>query len=163
MINRIQQKRLRKDVEQLHKEPLEYIKAYQSAENMLDFYFLINGQNDTIYDGGKYIGKIILSKDYPSTPPDIMFLTPNGRFQINVKICLSITGFHKDEWNASLTIQGMLIQLYSIFCDDDTHGIGHIRESDFIRKEHATRSNHFNIANYNEIYSNFTEINDSKI
>lgn len=28
---------------------------------------------------------------------------PNGRFDVNMDICLSVTKFHRDEWQASWT------------------------------------------------------------
>lgn len=31
-------------------------------------------------------------------PPSIILLTPNGRFEINKKICLSISGYHPETW-----------------------------------------------------------------
>ena len=47
------------------------------------------------------------------SPPDIYFLNvlvlrdpnvkENGRFEINKKICLTITSFHKEEWSPSWT------------------------------------------------------------
>ena len=32
-------------------------------------------------------------------PPNIIFLTPNGRFATNQKICLSISAYHPESWN----------------------------------------------------------------
>ena len=164
-VSRLQQKRLQADVKQLREQHLNYVTAFQSEENMLNFYFLIYGQKGSDYENGQYIGKFILSDKYPFTPPDIMFLTPNGRFEINRKICLTITGYHSGEWNPLLTIHAMLIQVYSIFSDDDTTGIAHIKESKAQRIRHAQSSIEFNTTKYPDIYRNFdmTHLNDGSI
>lgn len=46
------------------------------------------------YAGGVYHGKIIFPSEYPNKAPKLIFLTPNGRFQVNTEICLSFTNFH---------------------------------------------------------------------
>lgn len=35
-----------------------------------------------------------LPSEYPFKPPEIYLLTPSGRFEVNRKICLSISSFH---------------------------------------------------------------------
>ena len=35
---------------------------------------------------------------YPFKPPSISLFTPNGRFQTNAKLCLSMTDFHPESW-----------------------------------------------------------------
>lgn len=45
-----------------------------------------------------FLGRIIFPADYPFKPPNIYFLTPNGRFELGKKICLSITSFHQETW-----------------------------------------------------------------
>jgi ubiquitin-conjugating enzyme E2 J1 len=42
----------------------------------------------------------LLPLDYPFKPPNIVFLTPNGRFEAGKKICLSISAYHPEEWQA---------------------------------------------------------------
>lgn len=49
----------------------------------------------------RYHGRIYLSNEYPIKPPNLYFTTPNGRFEINTKICLNITKFHPESWNPS--------------------------------------------------------------
>ena len=161
-----QQKRLKGELKILENENnISYITAYQDENDTLLFYFLIYGQYDTDYKRGQYIGKIILSKNYPFSPPDFMFLTPNGRFEINRKICLSITGFHSDEWNPTITISGMLVQLYTVFEKDIDVGLGHIKRSKNERKELANKSIEFNSNKLSHIYSKFNmdNLNDGKL
>lgn len=160
-----QQKRLKGELKILENENnISYITSYQDENDMLLFYFLIYGQYDTDYKGGQYIGKIILSKNYPFSPPDFMFLTPNGRFEINRKICLSITGFHSDEWNPTITISGMLVQLYTVFEKDIDVGLAHIKRSKNERRDLANKSIEFNSNKLSYIYSKFNmnNLNDGK-
>ena len=160
-----QQKRLKGELKILENENnISYITSYQDENDMLLFYFLIYGQHDTDYKGGQYIGKIILSKNYPFSPPDFMFLTPNGRFEINRKICLSITGFHSDEWNPTITISGMLVQLYTVFEKDIDVGLAHIKKSKNERRDLANQSIEFNSTKLSHIYSNFNmnNLNDGR-
>lgn len=66
--------------------------------NMFDWHFTLRGPRDTEFEGGVYHGRILLPADYPFKPPNIMLLTPNGRFEVRKKICLSISAYHPEEW-----------------------------------------------------------------
>lgn len=66
--------------------------------NMFDWHFTLRGPRDTEFEGGVYHGRILLPSDYPFKPPNIMLLTPNGRFEVRKKICLSISAYHPEEW-----------------------------------------------------------------
>ena len=33
-----------------------------------------------------YHGKILLPTEYPFRPPDVLFLTPNGRYEVDTKV-----------------------------------------------------------------------------
>lgn len=67
-------------------------------DNLFEWHFTIRGSRDTAYDNGIYHGRIILPADYPMKPPNLILLTPNGRFETNKKICLSISGHHPETW-----------------------------------------------------------------
>lgn len=64
----------------------------------MEWHFTIRGPPGTEFDGGLYHGRIVLPHEYPFKPPAIMLLTPNGRFEINKKICLSISSYHPETW-----------------------------------------------------------------
>jgi ubiquitin-conjugating enzyme E2 J1 len=55
-----------------------------------------------------FAGRIILPTEYPMKPPNIIILTPNGRFETNTKICLSISGYHPETWQPSWSIRTAL-------------------------------------------------------
>lgn len=44
-------------------------------------------------------------------PPAFMMLTPNGRFETNMKICLSISSHHPEQWQPSWSVRTALTAL----------------------------------------------------
>lgn len=151
----IQQKRFTNEKTLLAKEPLHYTTAYPDSTNPLIWHCLIIGQKGTPYHGGHYIYKVHHSPKYPAEPPDYYFLTPSGRYQINQKICLTNSGYHKDEWSSTWNIKTILISFYSIFLDDKVSGISHIHDSPQICKDYASKSIDYNKKHHNDIYSKF--------
>ena len=96
---------------------------------------------DTEFEGGLYHGIIKLPMSYPNRPPNIMFLTPNGRFDINMDVCLSMTKYHKEEWQAAWTIRSMLEAIIAFFpVKEDHDAIGAIDSSVESRKHFAKLS-----------------------
>lgn len=154
-------KRVLKDYQLINKNPIDNIDIYVNPKKLYDWYFLIKGVEKTDYEGGYYIGRIELSENYPFTPPDYYFYTPNGRFKINVKICLSNSGFHSDEWKSSWTISAMLKGLLSIMLEEDDKSIGHIKDSSENRKKMADESVSYNMKNYKDIFVNFKRYVDN--
>eukprot|EP00979_Chaetoceros_neogracilis_P016853 scaffold10038_cov267-Chaetoceros_neogracile.AAC.1 len=80
--------------------------------NLLEWHYVIEGPSDTPYQHGFYWGKLIFPKQYPLKPPSVMMITPNGRFKINRRICLSMSDYHPESWNpmwsVSTVIQGLI-------------------------------------------------------
>lgn len=68
---------------------------------MFEWHFTVRGPDDTPFAGGIYHGRILLPTEYPFKPPSIILLTPNGRFEVNKKICLSISAYHPEYWRPS--------------------------------------------------------------
>ena len=154
-ISFICKKRLAGDLKLLRRSPLENIDAYPDENNVLLWYFLVKGLDESDYEGGYYLGKIIHNKDYPFKPPDFMMLTPNGRFLTDKKICISNSSYHSSEWSSSWTIRAILIGFLSIWMDDKEHGISHIHRSSEERKNYAKASINFNKTSYGNILCNF--------
>ena len=157
LTNRITIKRIAGELRDLNKNRISYLQSVQDDNDTFTFYFLLKGADDTDYRGGLYIGKILLDKTYPQKPGDFMFLTPNGRFDINRKICLTNSAYHSESWTPLWNIRNMLNGLYSIFIADDTTGISHIKESPHARRDKAAASHSFNIQNYPDIYKKFDQ------
>ncbi|KAJ1922186.1 hypothetical protein H4219_000048 [Mycoemilia scoparia] len=100
--------------------------------NIFEWHFTVRGPNNSPYEGGKYHGRILLPHDYPYKPPDIIMLTPNGRFELNKKICLSNTSHHPESWQPAWGIQTVLVALISFF---PTKGEGAIGDLEYTKQE----------------------------
>ena len=85
-------------------------------------------------------------------------LTPNGRFQCNTRLCLSISDFHPESWRPSWTVSAVLIGLAS-FMVENTHTFGSMRSSDAEKKDFAVKSLSFNLKNPNfcQLFPDITE------
>jgi ubiquitin-protein ligase len=161
-INRISKKRFANEKKILDnpEKALHYATAFPSTipGEELTWYFLIMGDDDSPYKGGEYIGKIVHHESYPAKPPDYWMLTPNGRYTIDKKICLSNSSYHEGEWSSSWNIITILIAFTSIWYDDKEHGISHTTDvSPEDRKKMAEESVKFNNKKYKEIYNSFNK------
>ena len=74
--------------------------------------------------GGIYHGRIIMPSDYPFRPPAFMLLTPNGRFETGVKICLSISAHHPEHWQPSWSVRTALTALVAFMPSPGNGAIG---------------------------------------
>jgi ubiquitin-conjugating enzyme E2 J2 len=106
-------KRLRKEYVKLVKEPVPFIQAVPLESNILEWHYCITGAPGTPYEGGSYHGKVVFPPEYPYKPPSIMMITPNGRFQTNTRLCLSISDFHPEEWSCLWSVGTILSGLLS--------------------------------------------------
>jgi len=83
-------------------------------------------------------------------------LTPNGRFDINCKICLTNSGYHPESHTPAWNIKTILLGMMSIMSDDSTSGIGHLRMDELTRKQMRDNSFSYNAKNYPNIFFNET-------
>lgn len=152
-------KRLVKEYKDIIKEPIENIYTRPLEENILMWNYIIFADNGS-YIGGIYHGVIELTKDYPMKPPSIKMYTPSGRFETNVRICLSMSDYHPETWNPSWGIKTILLGLYSFMLDDEfSEGtIGSIKATNIERIQFAENSMRFNEKNelFNELYNEYT-------
>lgn len=91
--------------------------------NILVWYFLISGTENTWYYGGSFMGMIIFPPNYPFSPPEIQMISPTGRFATRKSICLSNTSYHQESWQPIWNIDKLLIGLIS-FMNSGEEGIG---------------------------------------
>lgn len=148
-------KRLQNESKLLIKEPMDLIDTYPTEDNLFLWYFLVKGPPGTDYEGGHYIGKIMLSSGYPNTPVDFMMLTPSGRFEIDKKICLTNSGYHADEWTPVWNMRVILLAFLSVMAADCDTGISHIKRPSHERKQMAQDSFNFNVQRYSQVMSGF--------
>lgn len=88
--------RLQQDYINLNKDPVPYIRAEPLPWNILEWHYVIIGPENSPYYGGMYHGSLVFTQQYPFKPPSIYMRTPNGRFQTNRRLCLSISDYHPD-------------------------------------------------------------------
>lgn len=86
----------------------------------------MTGPENSDFDAGLYHGKIRFPTNYPFHPPDILFTTSSGRFQVDTKICLSVTGFHPESWQPAWSTRTILLALRHHMAIDD-NAVGSIK------------------------------------
>ena len=141
-------KRLRKEIQLYEKDnfimPNLILKP---TDNLGVWYFVVYDLKDTEYEGGIYLGKVLITSKYPFAPPDFQFLTPSGRFDINKKLCTSFTGYHTELYSASWNISAMCCGLISFMTDDaskkESQGIGGINSTIEYKKQIAKESRNY--------------------
>ena len=133
------------------------------TNEILKVYFLMYGLQGTLYEGGQYIGLIDHDPAYPSKAPDYYVLTPNGRFAINKKICLTNSKFHSEDWAAGawnlVTILEGFSSVWHSEVPNDMVGTSHISDTPTNQlKLFASQSASYNMLNCNELYSKFPKV-----
>ena len=137
-------RRLNKELESFIKDPSPEYTASPIKDDLYCWHFTIRGPSDTSFENGIYHGIIKLPFSYPNKPPNIMFLTPSGRFEVNSNICLSITKFHTEEWQSAWTIRSMLEAIIAFMpVHEDHDAIGAMDTSEEARKKYAIMSRNF--------------------
>jgi ubiquitin-conjugating enzyme E2 J2 len=137
-------RRLAKEWKMLNKEPVTCVRAAPNENNILEWHFLIHSLDDDRYRGGYYHGIILFPPDYPYKPPSLKLLTPQGRFQTNTKLCLSITDFHPESWNPLWSVSSILAAVVSFFVED-LSTYGSIRTSKRTKVNLAQKSLEYNV------------------
>ncbi|XP_002128965.2 ubiquitin-conjugating enzyme E2 J1-like [Ciona intestinalis] len=124
-------KRLMREAQELAAPTYEY-SAKPLDDNLFEWHFTFRGPKDSDFDGGLYHGRIILPPEYPMKPPSIMLLNANGRFELNKKICLSISGYHPESWQPSWSIRTAILAIIGFM---PTKGEGAIGALDYTAEE----------------------------
>jgi len=108
-------KRIMAEARELGREPSTEYTAKPTEEDLFDWHCTIRGPSDTEFEGGLYHARIVLPPEYPFKAPSVMLLTPNGRFEMNKRICISFTSYHEDLWQPSWGVRTAIIGLQSFF------------------------------------------------
>jgi ubiquitin-conjugating enzyme E2 J2 len=153
-LSRLFLKRIQGDVKDLDRNRMEFVQGIQDENNIKLFYFMLRPR-ESPYIGGLFIGKIELPDDYPKTPGSFYMLTPNGRFAINSKICLTNSSYHRESWTPIWSIRNMIVGISSIFVADDTNGISHIKDTKEQRERYSQESIEYNLIHYGDIFKRF--------
>jgi ubiquitin-protein ligase len=119
--------RIVKEIEEIRKNIDKNFKIYVSDQNLMDWYILYSNIDDDRFKNGEYLLHIKLQEGYPFKPPEFKWLTPNGRFEINTKICYNISTYHEEQWNPLWRMRTIIIGILSMLLEKNTVGIGHIQ------------------------------------
>ena len=138
-------KRLLREYRDVMNDKIECILTKPRENNILIWDYIIIPEEEP-YKGGYYHGTLEFDKDYPMKPPSIRMLTPSGRFEINSRLCLSMSDYHPESWNPSWGVRTILIGLHSFMLSDEfSEGtIGSINDSFDNRKLLKKKSLEYN-------------------
>uniref|UniRef100_A0A5B7ARQ3 Putative ubiquitin-conjugating enzyme E2 32-like n=1 Tax=Davidia involucrata TaxID=16924 RepID=A0A5B7ARQ3_DAVIN len=117
-------KRILQEVKEMQSNPSDDFMSLPLEENIFEWQFAIRGPGDTEFEGGIYHGRIQLPAEYPFKPPSFMLLTPNGRFETQTKICLSISNHHPEHWQPSWSVRTALVALIAFMPTNPNGALG---------------------------------------
>ena len=120
--------------------PDDHFVAAPLEDNLFEWHFSIRGPAGTAFDGGVYHGKITLPAEYPFRPPSITLLTPNGRFEVGKKICLSVSAHHPEHWQPAWGIRTIITALIAFMPTKADGALAGLDYTDEERRELAARS-----------------------
>lgn len=119
MATRAAHKRLTREYANLSTNPVQYIIAHPSEDNILVWHYILTGPEDTPYAGGQYWGTLVFPSDYPFAPPAIRMHTPSGRFRCSERLCLSISDFHPKSFNPAWEVSTILLGVLSFMTSEE--------------------------------------------
>ncbi|KAH6831856.1 ubiquitin-conjugating enzyme 32 [Perilla frutescens var. hirtella] len=117
-------KRILQEVKEMQSNPSDDFMSLPLEENIFEWQFAIRGPRDSEFEGGIYHGRIQLPAEYPFKPPSFMLLTPNGRFETQTKICLSISNHHPEHWQPSWSVRTALVALIAFMPTSPNGALG---------------------------------------
>ena len=126
------------------------IYVWFNEENIFNSRALIIGPPDTPYHNGYYLFDINFPKDYPQTPPKVLFCTLDKAWRANPnlykdgKVCLSIIGtWQGPQWTPCLSLSTVLLSIQSMVLGG---GNGHpIQNEPGWEQETGKKSKDYNI------------------
>ncbi|KAF8201498.1 non-canonical ubiquitin conjugating enzyme 1 [Pholiota molesta] len=108
-------KRIMQEARELANDPCTDYSAAPLEDDIFEWHCTLRGSGGTEFEGGLYHFRILLPAEYPFRPPSIMILTPNGRFELNTKICISFTSYHEELWQPAWGVRTAIIGLQGFF------------------------------------------------
>ncbi|KIK59655.1 hypothetical protein GYMLUDRAFT_244881 [Collybiopsis luxurians FD-317 M1] len=108
-------KRIMSEARELANDPSTDYTAAPLEDDIFEWHCTIRGPAGTEFEGGLYHLRILLPAEYPFRPPSLMVLTPNGRFELNTKICISFTNYHEELWQPAWGVRTAIIGIQGFF------------------------------------------------
>lgn len=124
----------------MQSNPSDDFMSLPLEDNIFEWQFAICGPRDSEFEGGIYHGRIQLPVEYPLKPPAFMMLTPNGRFETQTKICLSISNYHPEHWQPSWSVRTALVALVAFMPTEPKGALGSLDFSKDERRALAIKS-----------------------
>ncbi|KAH0584275.1 hypothetical protein H2248_009823 [Termitomyces sp. 'cryptogamus'] len=130
------------EAKELANDPSTDYSAAPLEDDIFEWHCTLRGPAGTEFEGGVYHFRILLPAEYPFRPPSLMMLTPNGRFELNTKICISFTNYHEELWQPAWGVRTAIIGLQGFFPlkGQQAVGVGSIEYPSAERKRLATLS-----------------------
>lgn len=139
------------------REPEEFVKFSIDEADPQTWYIIVrnlSGKEGEL-EGGEYLFKMWAPTEFPFKPPKFTALTPNGVYEVEQSICISIGEYHSDQYQATLGMLGFAKELANgVMCWKDMgHGIGiiHMQNSVDDKRKWAKASRAYNLKHYAEI------------
>ncbi|KAL6851804.1 UBC-like protein [Trichoderma novae-zelandiae] len=139
-------RRILREAAELSNAPSPDYTAEPLESDLFEWHFTLRGPPNSPYSQGIYHGRIILPPAYPLRPPSFRFSTPNGRFEANREICLSISGHHEETWQPAWGIRTALVALRSFMETDVLGQLGGLETTGAVRRRLAQESTSFKCA-----------------
>jgi len=135
-------KRIMQEAKELAKDPCTDYSAAPLEDDIFEWHCTLRGPAGTDFEGGLYHFRILLPAEYPFRPPSLMMLTPNGRFELNTKICISFTNYHEELWQPAWGVRTAILGLQGFFPlkGQNAVGVGSIEYPSGERKRLAALS-----------------------
>ncbi|KAG8933945.1 hypothetical protein FRC02_010880 [Tulasnella sp. 418] len=108
-------KRILSEARELQNDDSTDYSAAPLEEDIFEWHCTIRGSPGTEFEGGLYHCRVLLPPEYPFKAPSLMVLTPNGRFELNKKICISFTSYHEELWQPAWGIRTAIVGLQGFF------------------------------------------------
>lgn len=166
MSNDMCTRRLTRELKAIQKNPLQDPRVYTTPleTNILEWHYVIEGSNDTPYEGGYYWGKLIFPKEYPLKPPSVLMLTPNGRFKTGRRLCLSMSDFHPESWNPMWSVSTIITGLIS-FMVEQSPTLGSIETTTTQKRKFAQVSLDYNVRDnkFKKLFPELVELHKEKM
>mmetsp|Transcript_46461 Transcript_46461/g.85117 ORF Transcript_46461/g.85117 Transcript_46461/m.85117 type:complete len:351 (+) Transcript_46461:75-1127(+) len=133
-------RRIQRELKEINDNPSKHWAASPAADDLYEWQFAVRGPPGTDFEGGIYTGRIALPVNYPLAPPSIVLLTPNGRWEVGKKICLSNSNYHPELWQPAWGLRTMIEALRSHFPMPDDGAVGALDWPSEVRRRLAKES-----------------------
>jgi len=133
-------RRIQRELKEISESPSKHWTASPAEDDLYEWQFAVRGPPGTDFEGGIYTGRIALPVNYPLAPPSIILLTPNGRWEVGKKICLSNSSYHPELWQPAWGLRTMIEALRSHFPMPGDGAVGALDWPSDIRRRLAKES-----------------------